>query len=408
MGVLAGKRIVMGVCGSIAAYKAVLILRGLQKEGAEVRVILTESATRFVQPLTFATLCRFPVYDNLWQTGDNYTAHVEMAEWANLLLIAPASAHSLAKFAGGLCDNLLTAVYLSARCPVMLAPAMDLEMYRHASVSRNLEALEADGCEIIEPESGFLSSGLEGKGRLAEPESIVARVRDHFHHNGDRNEGELTSLRVLVTAGPTREAIDPVRYLSNHSTSKMGIALAEEARNAGAEVCLLLGPTNEEPPVGIEVHRFESAASLEALMQQHWPAADVLIMAAAVADYTPAEPAEHKIKKKEQILQLKLKKTTDLLAEASKNRKEGQRVVGFALETEHGEKNALEKLEKKKLDLIVLNIQSESGSGFGHDTNLVSTYDRHNNRQDFPLMTKKQLAHQLIPIIAKLCRNPYA
>lgn len=403
MDALAGRRIVLGVCGSIAAYKAVLVLRGLQQQGAEVRPVLTAAARRFVQPLTFETLARQPVYDDLWDTGGNWTAHVELAEWAELLLVAPATAQTLAKFAAGFCDNLLTAVYLSARRPVILAPAMDLEMYRHPALRRNLDRLAADGCQIIEPESGFLSSGLQGQGRLPEPETIVARVIEHFQQESRTSAPQLLSgKKVLITAGPTREALDPVRYLSNHSTGKMGIALAAAARQAGAAVTLLLGPTELNPPSGVETLRFTSAAELQSLMLTHWPLSDLLVMTAAVADYTPAAPADRKIKKAGETLTLELRQTPDLLAEAARSRRPQQKVVGFALETDDEEAHALDKLRRKGLDAIVLNSLQDAGAGFGHDTNRVSVFDRTGRRADFPLMNKTELAQKLIQHLAAL------
>ncbi len=418
---LAHRRIILGVCGSIAAYKSVLLLRGLQREGAQVRVVLTEAARRFVQPLTFSTLAQCPVLTELWDTGADWTAHVAWAEWAELLVVAPCTAQTLAKLAAGACDNFLTALYLSARCPVVLAPAMDREMYRHPATRRNLAQLAADGCTLIEPDSGFLSSGLEGQGRMPEPADLVEQLVRIFNNQAETDQdsvygkmqsetaseavaaGRLAGKKVLVTAGPTREAIDPVRYLSNHSTGKMGIALAAAATAAGAETTLLLGPTDVPPPREVRTLRFTSAADLETLLAAEWPAHDLLIMTAAVADYTPAQPASHKLKKNTDTLTLHLRPTPDLLAAAAAARQPHQRVVGFALETDEAETNARRKLAAKQLDAIVLNSLADGGAGFGHDTNRVTVFDRQGGRRDFPLQAKTELAHHLIDYLADRC-----
>ena len=409
---LAHRRIILGVCGSIAAYKAVLILRGLQQEGAEVRVVLTEAARRFVQPLTFSTLAHTPALTDLWDTGTDWTAHVAWAEWAELLLVAPCTAQTLAKFATGACDNFLTALYLSARCPVLLAPAMDLEMYRHPATRRNLAQLTADGCTLLEPAVGYLSSGLEGQGRLPEPADVVAAVAHRLaatqppapspHHPAPTGR-RLTGKKVLLTAGPTREAIDPVRYLSNHSTGKMGIALAAAAAAGGAETTLLLGPTEQPPPADVRVLRFTSTADLDALLAAEWPAHDLLIMAAAVADYTPAHVAARKLKKDTAPRSLHLRPTPDLLTAAVAARQPHQRVVGFALETDNAEAHARHKLTFKALDAIVLNSLADAGAGFGHDTNRVTVFDRAGGRREFPLQAKTELAYLLMDYLVERC-----
>ncbi len=397
---LRNKKIILGVCGSIAAYKAALLIRLLIKEGAEVQVIMTASASEFISPLTLATLSKKPVLlDYFDRTSGQWNNHVELGLWADLMLIAPASANTLAKLANGLCDNLLSATYLSARCPVLLAPAMDLDMYRHPSTLSNLNRLQQYGNHIIEAEHGELASGLEGQGRLAEPEHIVNYVNTFI----DKPQ-RLNGKKVLLTAGPTFEPIDPVRFIGNHSSGKMGFALAQALVAEGASVDLVCGPTQVAPPQHAQINTVKVTTAQQMYEQciALYPAADIAIMAAAVADYTPAEVASQKIKKKENDMAIQLVKTVDIAMELGKQKRQGQVLVGFALETQDERKHALQKLEKKNLDMIVLNSLNDAGAGFKHDTNKVTILDRYNNLQEFELKSKEAVARDIIEnIISK-------
>lgn len=410
--VLHGKKIILGVCGSIAAYKAACLIRLLVKSGAEVQVIMTASATDFISPLTLSTLSKKPVLERYVKNeAGEWNNHVALGLWADVLLVAPASANSLAKFAHGLCDNLLSAVYLSARCPVFLAPAMDLDMYRHGSTLQNFKTLTSYGNHIIEATYGELASGLEGQGRLAEPEEIVARLTVFFQ-NGDFNAsaaqsakaGRLHNKNVLITAGPTYEAIDPVRFIGNHSSGKMGFALAEAAAAEGAAVTLVAGPVQlKEQHSAIKRINVVSAAQMYEQSEAHFPGQDVVVFAAAVADYRPAAQSPQKIKKKETDMSLALCKTVDIAASLGQKKKEGQLMVGFALETEQEQIHAQEKLRKKNFDLIVLNSLNDAGAGFGYDTNKIIIFDKEGHRQDYPLKSKQELAHDIIEkIIQKI------
>jgi len=393
---LQAKKILLGVSGSIAAYKSAMLTRLLVKEGCEVRVILTDSAAQFITPLTLATLSKNAVLTGLVKNdAGEWNNHVELGLWADAFVVAPASAHTLAKCAGGLCDNLLTAAYLSARCPVFFAPAMDLDMYRHAATRRNLDALKAYGNCIIPAGTGELASGLVGEGRMAEPEAIVEALRSHF-----TGTGKLAGKTVLVTAGPTHEAIDPVRFVGNHSSGKMGYALAECAAEQGATVHLVSGPTYltlQHPRV--HVHRVTSARQMYDAAAVYFPGADVVLLAAAVADYAPKHRADQKIKKKEAVFSLELEKTVDIAATLSKQKREGQLMVGFALETEHERENAVAKLHSKNLDLIVLNSLRDEGAGFGHETNKVTLFDRSGQSHETGLQSKKEIARTIIDAI---------
>jgi phosphopantothenoylcysteine decarboxylase/phosphopantothenate--cysteine ligase len=391
---LHGKRIILGVTGSIAAYKAVPLLRLLQKAGAEVQVATTPAVEHFVGELSFGALTGRKVFSGLW--SGNWSEHVALGTWADLLLVAPASANTLAKFAHGLCDNALTAVYLAARCPVMLAPAMDADMYLHPRTRANLERLAADGCTVLPVGQGYLASGLEGPGRMLEPEEILARVEAFF------GEKPLSGKRLLLTAGPTREAIDPVRYISNHSTGKMGYALAETARDWGAQVTLVSGPVHLKPPHGVQTIAVESAQEMYEAVHQHAAGQDILILAAAVADYTPAHPADQKIKKQGEELNLELRKTPDILRSLGETRRPDQVLVGFALETSNAEANARAKLTGKRLDLIVLNTLEDPGAGFGHDTNRVTVISRDGSAESFPLKSKQAVAQDILRKVISL------
>lgn len=394
-----GRKIILGITGSIAAYKAAVLTRLLMKEGAEVKVIMTESAKDFITPLTLATLSKHPVLTEFVKNeAGEWNNHVELGLWADAMVIAPASANTLAKMAHGECDNLLLAVYLSARCPVFIAPAMDLDMLQHPSTKRNLDTLKDYGVLTIDPAHGELASGLVGVGRLAEPEEIVERLKAFFNE-----KKKLSNKRALVTAGPTHEALDPVRFIGNNSSGKMGFAIAESLANQGAKVTLVTGPTHltmSHP--GIEVKRVTSAQEMYEACQKVFKDADITVLSAAVADYRPAQAAPQKIKKTEQDLAIQLVKTHDIAAELGKQKKNGQRIVGFALETENEESNAKKKIEAKNFDLIVLNSLNDSGAGFGHDTNKISVINRKGEIQKFSLKSKKDVAADIVNAIVSL------
>ena len=390
-----GKKIVLGVTGSIAAYKAAVLTRLLVKAGAEVKVVMTHAAKEFITPLTLSTLSKNPVLTEfIKDESGQWNNHVELGLWADCMVIAPASANTLAKMANGICDNLLSAVYLSARCPVFLAPAMDLDMLTHTSTQENLKKITAFGNHLIDPAYGELASGLIGTGRMAEPEEIISHLESFF-----KNSQRLKGKTVLVTAGPTHEAIDPVRFIGNHSSGKMGFAIAESLADSGAQVNLVTGPTNQHTShPGISVKKVMSAEDMYNACVQLFPKADIAVLAAAVADYKPTVVADQKIKKKEENLVLELTKTHDIAASLGKLKHNGQMIVGFALETEHEQSNAVKKLEAKNFDLIVLNSLNDSGAGFGHDTNKISIIDRQNIRS-FELKNKKAVAHDIVSAI---------
>jgi phosphopantothenoylcysteine decarboxylase/phosphopantothenate--cysteine ligase len=396
---LKGKKILLGVCGSIAAYKSAFLVRLLVKQGAEVKVILTQSGADFITPLTLATLSKNEVLSNFYDSKGNWNNHVELGLWADVLVIAPASANTLAKLANGICDNLLAATYLSARCPVLVAPAMDLDMWKHGATQANIKKLESYGNSVIPVESGELASGLSGEGRMAEPENIVQCLENCF---GDKvttaaNQHQLKGKKVVITAGPTVEAIDPVRYISNHSTGKMGFALAAAFLQQGAEVILIKGPT----PTDFSLHGIQTI-SVTTAFQMHDVAvskakdADIIVMAAAVADYAPAKIASTKIKKKESELELKLVKTPDILKDLGTRKKSNQVLVGFALETDNELLNAENKLKNKNLDLIVLNSLQDKGAGFGTDTNKVTLIDKAGTVKKFKLKSKAEVATDIV------------
>jgi phosphopantothenoylcysteine decarboxylase/phosphopantothenate--cysteine ligase len=392
-----GKRILLGITGGIAAYKIPILVRLLKKQGAEVRCVLTPSAQDFVSPLVLATLSEQAVHIEFWnkQTGV-WTNHVELGLWADVMLIAPATANTISKMANGACDNLLLATYLSLKCPCVLAPAMDLDMYQHPSFKRNLATLEADQMHIIPATFGALASGLEGQGRMEEPEAIVAYLQAFFKNNAPLSQGKK---RILITAGPTREAIDPVRYISNHSTGKMGYALAQAALQAGHEVILISGPTQQHlAHPHLKVIAIESAQDLLQAVETNWAWASHGIFSAAVADYRSSEVAQEKIKKSDNDMTLHLVKNPDVLAWAAAN-KTNQIVVGFALETNNSEQNALNKLRNKNLDYIVLNEQQNGVSGFGSDTNKLIIFDKAEQRIELPLQSKTDAASSLIQIL---------
>ncbi len=375
----------LGITGSIAAYKAVLLVRELVKAGAEVRVIMTPSAADFVTPLTLSTLSRNPVLTELFDE-QSWSNHVMLGRWADVFLIAPLSCNTLSKMANGNCDNLLMAVYLSATCPVVVAPAMDEDMWQHPSTRANIKRLEEFGNRIIPVGIGALASGLSGEGRMAEPAEIISYLEEQVFSNG-----ALYGKKVLVTAGPTYEPIDPVRFIGNHSSGKMGIALAREMQARGAEVTLVLGPvTGESTLPGIRVISVVTAAQMYEVCMNEFPGSAIAVMAAAVADYTPAQTAAEKIKKTGETHPLELKKTRDILKSLGEIKRTDQVLVGFALETNDEKKHALAKLENKNADMIVLNSLNDAGAGFGKDTNKVTLFTR--DGKEFPFGTKPKQA----------------
>ncbi len=395
---LAGRRILLGVSGSIAAYKSAILTRLLVKSGAEVKVVMTQAAHDFITPLTLATLSKNPVLTQFSEpvTG-TWNNHVELGLWADAMVIAPASANTLSKMAGGTCDNLLIAVYLSARCPVFFAPAMDLDMLQHPSTKKNIESLISWGNHQINPTHGELASGLVGTGRMAEPEEIVNQLQDFF------SSGPLTGKKALVTAGPTHEAIDPVRFIGNHSTGKMGFAIAEELAHKGAQVTIVTGPTQLTSRLpGVEIIPVTSAEEMYQACVSRFPKADITVLSAAVADYRPAQQAGQKIKKTNQALTLELVNTRDIAAELGKLKSNGQFVVGFALETENERAHAEKKLASKNFDLIVLNSLNDPGAGFGHDTNKVTLIDASHKSKEFNLKSKKEVARDIVNTVIEL------
>ena len=397
---LHGKHIILGITGSIAAYKAAMLCRLLVKEGAEVRVIMTPLAKQFITPLTMATLSKHPILVEFFNPENGeWNSHVSLGEWADMLLIAPATANTLAKMTTGIADNLLLTTYLSARSVVAVAPAMDLDMYAHITTQQNLRTLAERGVAIIEPEAGELASGLVGKGRMAEPEEIVEEVKAILARREDKR---LEGKRYFVTAGATIEPIDPVRYITNHSTGKMGYAIAEELAKRGAEVKLITGRTTLPTPAGVERVDVLSAADMYNAAVEAWREADGAVMCAAVADYTPAVVADKKLKKSDDDMRIELVRTKDIAAELGKS-KEGRTLVGFALETDNEEANAEGKLERKNLDFVVLNSLRDKGAGFGGDTNKVTLIDR-NGREEHPLMSKREVAAVIVDKIISIKR----
>ena len=389
---LAGKKIIIGVTASIAAYKIPYVIRLLKKQGAEVQVILTPAAHDFVTPLTLATLSERPVLTNFFDEKDgSWSSHIDLGMWADLFLVAPVSANTMAKMATGVADNLLLTSLLSARCPVFFAPAMDLDMFKHPTTTKNVTILESFGYKQIEPASGELASGLSGCGRMEEPENIVKIITDFFLASNF-----YTGKKVMITAGPTYESIDPVRYIGNHSSGKMGFELARVLAERGAEVDLITGPTNLEiQNERIRVLKVVSAAEMHNACISVFPESDIAIMSAAVADFTPAKVPDHKIKKEEGIKSIDLVPTVDILAELGKKKNTKQVLVGFALETNDEETNAGRKLSNKNLDLIVLNSLKNKGAGFGHDTNMVTIFDKKGNRFDSDLKSKYDIARDI-------------
>lgn len=399
-----GARILLGVSGSIAAYKSATMVRLLVKAGADVRVIMTDAATDFITPLTLATLSKHPVHREPYNpVNGEWDSHVDLGLWADLFLIAPASANSLSKLANGYCDNLLSAVYLSARCPVWVAPAMDLDMWLHGATQTNLDQLTAMGVRVILPTHGELASGLVGEGRMEEPESILDALQDWW-----AKDRPLIGMNALVTAGPTHEAMDPVRFIGNHASGKMGFAIAEALAKAGASVTLVAGPVNLPDPAGI-MRRIDVQSALE--MQKACSACfeeqHIVVMNAAVADYRPEKQEVNKIKKQDPELTITLVRNPDILAEMGERKKTNQLLIGFALESDEGLTAAKDKLKRKNLDLIVLNSLLDPGAGFGHDTNKVTLIGPDESKE-LPLLTKTETARQLVREIQDrwLAANP--
>ena len=393
---LKGKKIVLGITGSIAAYKACLIIRGLVKAGAEVQVVITPAGKEFITPITLSALTQKPVVSEFFSQRDGtWNSHVALGLWADAMLIAPCTASTLGKMANGVADNMLITTYLSMKAPVFIAPAMDLDMYAHPSTQQNLDRLRSFGNQIIEPQSGFLASGLEGKGRMEEPEKIVASL-DAFFQERERAEGQLAGKRILITAGPTYEKIDPVRFIGNYSSGKMGFALAEECARRGAEVTLVAGPValkTEHPSIRrIDV---ESCLQMHAAAVEAFASSDAAILCAAVADFRPGEVAAQKIKRVGETLDIHLVPNPDIAADLGQRKQERQVLVGFALETNDEQRNAEHKLEKKKLDFIVLNSLRNEGTCFKSDENQISILSK-SGMKDYEKKSKKAVAADIV------------
>lgn len=387
---LKGKKILLGVTGSIAAYKSAVLVRLLVKQGAEVKVIMTKAATDFIPALTLSTLSKNKTFTDLF-SEDTWANHVMLGRWADVMLIAPASCNTISKMASGACDNLLMSVYLSATCPVIIAPAMDEDMWLHPSTKNNLNKIRSFENITIPVDNGELASGLFGEGRMAEPEDIIRFMEKYFE-----GDSSLSEKNVLITAGPTHEPLDPVRFIGNHSTGKMGIELAKEFISRGANVTLVLGPTSEPVPPKVKLIRVNTAAEMLESCLSVFNSCDIAVMSAAVADYTPVKTSVQKIKKAEDVFSPDLKKTQDILKTLGGLKKPGQILVGFALETEHEEENAIKKLKAKNADFIVLNSLNDAGAGFGQDTNKITIFDRDGGKFSFELKSKRETAKDII------------
>lgn len=394
---LKGKKILLGITGSIAAYKSATLTRLLIKAGAEVQVIMTPAAAAFITPLTLSTLSRNPVLTET-VSADTWNNHVLLGRQADIMLIAPLSCNTLAKMSHGICDNLLMAVYLSAICPVLVAPAMDEDMWKHPVTRQNLDLLKSFGNTVIPVTTGELASGLFGPGRMAEPEELVQFLEDFF-----RKQHSLAGKKILITAGPTYEAIDPVRFIGNHSSGKMGVSLAREAHSRGASVTLVLGPVQTSYDLsGIEVLHVQSAGEMLNATVSRFSHCDLAIMSAAVADYTPVHTATEKIKKNDGNLVIELKKTTDILKTLGQSKKNGQILVGFALETQNEKAYALKKMEEKNADMMVLNSLRDAGAGFGHNTNKITIFKSNGTETDFELKDKDLVAADILNAVSGL------
>jgi len=396
---LKGKKVLLGVTASIAAYKTAELVRLFKKSGASVRVIQTEASLDFVAPLTLATLSENPVLTKMVDPDSGeWSNHVELGLWADIMVIAPLTANTMAKMKAGECDNLLLATYLSAKCPVYFAPAMDLDMYKHPSTKANISTLQEYGNFLIPSGFGELASGLVGEGRMAEPSEIIDSIIVELN-----KDLPLSNRKVLITAGPTHESIDPVRFIANRSSGKMGIALAIEAADNGALVNLILGPTHLEcKHANVTVYKVVTASQMHEQVNTHFPTTDIGIFAAAVADYKPDFVSENKIKKSDTNLNISLEKTVDILAEMGNKKNDKQFVVGFALETDNEVENAKDKLKRKNLDLIVLNSLNNKGAGFQHNTNKITIIDKANNISNFELKDKSEVAKDVFDKIIEL------
>ncbi|MBT8219955.1 MAG: bifunctional phosphopantothenoylcysteine decarboxylase/phosphopantothenate--cysteine ligase CoaBC [Bacteroidia bacterium] len=390
-----GKKILLGITGSIAAYKAALLTRLLVKSGAEVKIIMTQAAADFISPLTLSTLSKKPVLADI-SSDEEWNNHVELGLWADAMVIAPLSANTLAKMATGICDNLIMAVYLSAKCPVFFAPAMDLDMWQHPSTQNNIDTLKTYGNRLIDVSFGELASGLIGAGRMAEPEDIVLVLSDFF---GDTKQ--LFGKHILITAGPTYEAIDPVRFIGNRSTGKMGLAIAKVCTAMGAEVTLVIGPHHLDIPEHIHEIRVESTKDMYNACHKYFEKSDFIVLSAAVADFRPDHVAEQKIKKTGESLELSLSKTEDIAASLGQIKRNNQIIVGFALETNNELENAKSKLKRKNFDYIVLNSMQDKGATFGHDTNKVTIIDKGNKIYDYELKSKDEVAKDIMDLILR-------
>ncbi|MBM78627.1 MAG: bifunctional phosphopantothenoylcysteine decarboxylase/phosphopantothenate--cysteine ligase CoaBC [Crocinitomicaceae bacterium] len=391
---LKGKNVLLAITGSIAAYKSAYIVREFIKKGANIKVVMSESSTDFITPITLSTLSKNPVIKDFVKDKNSgeWNNHVDLGIWADVMLVAPATAHTISKLSNGEADSFMLATYLSARCPVFVAPAMDLDMYKHASTKKNLLILKENGVSIIEPDSGELASGLEGKGRLKEPEDIVNHIYDYF-----LDKATLKKNKIIITAGPTHEMIDPVRYIGNNSSGKMGFALAEEAQKRGAEVVLITGPVGLETPYGVKRIDIISAEDMLKAIKKEYSQANVLVMSAAVADYQPITFSDKKLKKKNEEMSIELKKTPDILRTLAKLKKK-QLVIGFALETNDEKNNAYQKMKNKNLDAIVLNSLNDKGAGFGYDTNKITLLTP-NKELEFDLKSKMDVAADIMNFI---------
>lgn len=393
---VSGKKILIAVSGGIAAYKIHFLIRDFVKKEAEVQVIMTPDAEQFVTKLSLSTLSKKPVYSDFYGDNGTWNSHVEMALWADVMIVAPCTANTLAKMVHGMCDNLVIATYMSAKCPVFIAPAMDLDMYAHPSTRQNIELAEDYGHIIIPAETGELASGLVGQGRMAEPETIFKTV-DNFFTSGNQTKS-LEGKTVLITAGPTYEAIDPVRFIGNHSSGKMGFSLAEEASKRGAKVILISGPSSQKTDDrNIQLHKVTSAKEMLNKVFEFYDAVDIGIASAAVADYAPKEVAKEKIKKNDDNLTIELVKNPDILKTMGE-KKTHQFLVGFALETQNEEENAKGKLEKKNLDMIVLNSLRDEGAGFKNDTNKIKIFTK-TGKKEFDLKSKDEVAADILDFV---------
>lgn len=401
---LKGKNILLGISGGIASYKIATLTRLLKKSGANIKVVMTPAAKEFITPLTLSTLSENPVFSEFAnrQTG-GWNSHVDLGLWADIFVLAPATANTIAKMANGICDNLLLATYMSAKCPVFIAPAMDLDMFKHPTTAKNINTLKAFGYTIIDAVEGELASGLVGKGRMEEPERIAEIIQSFFQNNPVSSTGlVLKGKKVLITAGPTHEQIDPVRFIGNNSSGKMGVELAKQAKKLGAEVTLIIGPNKLDLIDGITWINVKSAEEMYTQVHKSLKKADIIIMSAAVADFKPKNVSLQKIKKNNAALQLELEPTQDILKSVGAIKTKNQLLVGFALESDNELKNAKKKLATKNLDLIILNSLNDKGAGFEFDTNKITIIDKNNNVDNFELKSKSEVAKDIFNKIVSL------